>query len=115
MRLKGFWDAVKDAPEVINHLIEEIEMLSLVLSEFETSDKTGPDFGQESTSRRLQFCQTAASILKCGTKEVEAEIKKRKKVGGVKAVLKGDAVEKLRERLMTVQSMLMLSNQIYLV
>lgn len=42
MRLKGFWDAVKDAPEDIKHLIEEIQTLSLVLSDFETSEQ--PEF-----------------------------------------------------------------------
>jgi cell division protein FtsX len=48
-------------------------------------------------------------------KEVEANIKRRKRVGSVKAVLKRDAIEKLKERLMTAQSMLMLSNNMYLV
>ncbi len=40
---------------------------------------------------------------------------KRKRVGSVKAVLKKGEIEKLRERLMTTQSMLMLANNMYLV
>jgi hypothetical protein len=111
VRLKGFWDAIKDAPEEIKHLIEEIETLSLVLSEIET----GLDFGQESTARCLLFCQKAAKILSDVVTDFEAEIKKRRRIGCVKAVLRRDAIEKLRERLMTAQSMLMLSNQVYLV
>jgi hypothetical protein len=38
IRLKGFWDAVKEAPEEIKNLIEEIETLSLVLSGFEDGE-----------------------------------------------------------------------------
>jgi hypothetical protein len=115
VRLKKFLDAVKDAPEEIKHLIEEIEMLSLVLSEFETGEQTRLNIEHESTSRCLRFCQKTASILSALVIDIEAEIVKRKRVGSLKAVLKRDAIEKLRERLMTAQSMLILSNQIYLV
>jgi len=114
VRLKGFWDAVKDAPEEINHLIEEIETLSSVLSDFETSEQPELNLGRESTSKCLQFCKKAVGILDSVVKDIEANIKKRKRVGSVKAVLKRDAIEKLRERLMTAQSMLMLSNNMYL-
>ena len=47
--------------------------------------------------------------------DAEAEIKKRRRVGSVKAVLRRDAIEKIRKRLINAQSMLMLSNQVYLV
>jgi hypothetical protein len=115
VRLKGFWDAVKDAPEEIKHLIEEIETLSSVLSDFETGEQPELNLGCESTSRCLQFCKTAAEILDSVVKDVEANIRRRKRVGSVKAVLKREVIEKLRERLMTAQSMLMLSNNVYLV
>ena len=67
------------------------------------------------TSRCFQFCKRAVGILDSLVKEVESEITKKKKVGSVKAVLKKGEIEKLRERLATAQSMLMLSNNIYLV
>lgn len=54
-------------------------------------------------------------VLEGVAREAEAEIKKRKRVGSIKAVLKRDAIEKLRERLMTAQSMLMLANNVHLV
>jgi hypothetical protein len=115
VRLKGFWDAVKDAPGEIKHLIEEIETLSIVLSDFETSQQPELNLGHEPTSRCLQFCKKAVGILDSVVKDVEANIRRRKRVGSVKAVLKRDVIEKLRERLMTAQSMLMLSNNMYLV
>jgi hypothetical protein len=106
---------VKDAPEEIKHLIEEIETLSIVLSDFETSQQPELNLGHESTSRCLQFYKKAMGILDSVVKEVEYNIKKRKRVGSVKAVLKRDAIEKLKERLISTQSMLMLSNNMYLV
>jgi hypothetical protein len=115
VRLKGFWDAVKDAPEEIKHLIEEIETLSIVLSDFETSEQLELNLGRESTSRCLQLCKKAIGVLDSVVKELGAEIKRRKRVGSVKAVLKKDVIDKMRERLMTAQSMLMLSNNMYLV
>jgi hypothetical protein len=115
VRLKGFWDAVKDAPEEIKHLIEEIETLSSVLSDFETSEQPELNLGHESTSRCLQFCKKAVGILDSVVMEVEANIKRRRALGSVKAVLRRDAIEKLKERLMSAQSMLMLSNNMYLV
>ncbi|KAH8769265.1 hypothetical protein BGZ57DRAFT_826094 [Hyaloscypha finlandica] len=113
--LKTFWDAVKDAPEDIRHLIEEIETLSLVLSDFKTSEQ--PEFapGNEASSRCFQFCKKAVENLNAAVKEVEVHIKKRKRVGSVKAVLRRDVIEKLRDRLTTAQSMFMLSNNLYLV
>jgi hypothetical protein len=56
VRLKSFWDAVKDALEEIKHLTKEIETLSLVLSDFESSEQAGLDIKQDSTSRCLKFC-----------------------------------------------------------
>jgi hypothetical protein len=48
-------------------------------------------------------------------KNIEVEVKKRRRVGSVKAVLKKAKIAKLRERLMTAQSILILSNNSYLV
>ena len=54
-------------------------------------------------------------MLNGAVKDVEAEIKRGKKVGCVKAVLRRGAIERLRGRLVTAQSMLMLANNLYLV
>ncbi|KAN0091826.1 hypothetical protein V8E51_017673 [Hyaloscypha variabilis] len=117
MRLKSFWDSVKDAPEDIKHLIEEIETLSSVLSDFETTatDQPEPEIGNEARSKCIQFCRNAVGILDDVVKNIEVEVKKRRRVGSVKAVLKKAEIAKLRERLMTAQSILILSNNSYLV
>jgi hypothetical protein len=113
MRLKGFWDAVKGAPEEIKYLIDEIETMSLVLSDFETTNQLDI-LGHEAVSKCLKFCKKATEVMNSVVTEVETEIKKRKKVGSIKAVLKHDTINKLRQRLMTAQSMLILANNLYL-
>lgn len=115
LKLKRFCDAVKNAPEEIKHLIEEIETLSLDLSESEGIEHPGLYVRPDSKSRCFKFCQKATSILSGVVKDLEADIKNRRRVGSVKAVLKKHTIEKLRERLMAAQSMLMLSSQMYLV
>ena len=104
VRLKSFWAAVKEAPEEIKQLIEEIETLSVVLAEFEGD--------QPSNSRCLVLCRKALTILFEVVKEVETGIGEKKKRGSVKAVLKRDKIDKLRERLARAQALLMLSSQI---
>ncbi len=113
VRLKSFCDAVKDAPEEIKHLIEAIETLSLVLSEFETNDQA--DLGQESSACCLLFCRKAKEALEGVVREVEGAIGKSRRLGSMKAVLRRDVIEKLKGRLGIAQSMLMLSSQVYLV
>jgi hypothetical protein len=47
-------------------------------------------------------------------RQVEQEIAKKRRIGNVKMVLKKGLVDTLKERLKTVQLMLMLSHQTYL-
>jgi len=117
IRLKGFWDAVKEAPEEIKHLIQEIEILSSVFSGFETTDPDHPEpeIEDEARSKCVQFCRKAVNILNDVVKEVEVEIRKRRMLGSVKAALKKAEITRLSERLRTAQTMLMLCSQSYLV
>lgn len=115
LKLKTFWDHVKEAPEEIKYLIDEIETLNLVLSGF-SSDETpnGPlSIEPAFSSRCLELCRKGAGILETVVKEIDVEIGKRKRVGSFKAVLKKGTIERLKERMRSAQLMLMLSNQAY--
>jgi hypothetical protein len=115
MKLKDFWNAVKEAPEEVNYLIEEIETLSLVLSEIGANgdnDDTA-QIGSASSKKCLDLCRRGAEVLSTVVKEAEQEIAKKKRIGSVKMALKKGLVDSLRDRLKTVQFMLMLSNQTY--
>ncbi|TVY13607.1 hypothetical protein LARI1_G008209 [Lachnellula arida] len=115
IKLKDFWNHVKEAPEEIKLLIEEIETLGSVLSGVESSKARDdpPHLEPAFASRCLELCRKGAGILEAVVKEADEEIRKRKRVGGVKAVLKKGTIERLKERLRSAQLMLMLSNQAY--
>jgi len=111
LRLKNFLESVKEAPEEIRYLIEEIQTLGLVLSELAVDSAlvTIPSVG-----KCMEFCSRSAEILAGIAKELDKDIGKKRRIGGIKVVLKKGEIEKLRERLRSAQFMLMLSNQTYL-
>jgi hypothetical protein len=115
LKLKSFWVQVKEAPEEIKLLIEEIEMLDLVLSELGSGEAADSLTELEPTcaKRCLELCRKGAGILETTVKELDEKINKRKRVGSFQAVLKKGVVERLKERLRSAQFMLMLSNQAY--
>jgi hypothetical protein len=114
-KLKEFWDTVKEAPEEIKYLIDEIETLSLILSDIGNSEQQGDLtlVGRESAKKSLEFCQKGSAILEGVVKELDEKIAKGKRIGGIKAALKKNVTERLRDRLRSAQFMLMLSNQTY--
>jgi hypothetical protein len=113
-KLKDFWNAVKEAPEDVKYLTEEIETLSLILSEIGASqnEEEAVQIGSASATKCLDLCRRGTELLSAVVRQADAEIAKRKRFGSVKIVLKG-LIETLKDRLKTVQFMLMLLNQIY--
>jgi hypothetical protein len=115
IKLKNFWDRVKEAPVEIRHIIEELETLSLVLSEIGVDDDDGEIGGVSSSSQAkcVELCEKGTNILGTIVAELEQEIGRKKWTGSFKAVLKKGMVDGLRDRLRSAQFMLMLSNQVY--
>jgi len=119
LKLKSIWDEVKEAPEEIKYLIDEIETLSLVLSEIADSDDNEgsdmtPIISDCAAAKCIEMCRKGADILSGVVKELDVEMTKRKRVGGFKTVLKKGTISRLRERLKSAQIMLMISHQTYL-
>jgi hypothetical protein len=93
LKLKSFCELVKESPEEIKYLIEEIEVLNLVLSGVNRGENASenndlPDIPDPALNRCLELCQKGAKILQSLVLELDAGIGKRKRVGGLKAVLK---------------------------
>ncbi|KAF8859458.1 hypothetical protein BDZ45DRAFT_801586 [Acephala macrosclerotiorum] len=107
IRLKQLWDDVKDAPEEIRYLLEEIDTLNEVLSTIDDSDLL------PSTAKSLELCSRGAKLLQSIVQELEASMAKGKKLGGFKCVLKRGTIDRLRERLKSAVMMLTLSYQTY--
>lgn len=108
IQIKKLWDDVTDAPKEIQDLLEEIDILSQILPDFENHDDLPPAAGKS-----LDLCNRVVQILTEVLNEMEAKVKRRKKIGGLKAVLERRTVERLKERLRSAQTMLMLAYQMY--
>ena len=113
LRFKRFWDDVKSAPEDISYLLEEIETQYLVISDI-SNRPNGMGMASISATNCFHLYQRTASTLEKVVNELEETIRERKILGGIKTTLKKGTVNGLRERLRNVQSLLMLSNQVYL-
>lgn len=114
-RLKSFWDSTKEAPEDIKFMIEEIEILSSILSEIDVQNKQHqiPTTGNACAVKSLQLCRQGMDILLDVVKELDQNIAKRKHLGAIKACLKKDSLARHRARLESAKTMLLLSNQAY--
>ncbi|TGO64904.1 hypothetical protein BCON_0005g01040 [Botryotinia convoluta] len=112
-KLKQFWDEVKEAPEDIQYTLEELETLSLVLSDIHTSNLNLPWIPSATVTRCLELCRRGTDILNTTVKDMNGAISKRRKIGSAKVVLKKDTLEKFRNRLTDAQYVLMLSRQTY--
>lgn len=121
VKLKSYWDQVKEAPEDLTFLIEEIEDLSLLLSDIEDDQRRNPISAvlleRSSVSRCLEHCKRAASRLSeladdLGA-DLEAPNKLKNKWGSAKVLLKKDKIEKYRSRLERALRLLSLSHQCY--
>ncbi|TEY40779.1 hypothetical protein BOTCAL_0421g00050 [Botryotinia calthae] len=112
-KLKQFWDEVKEAPKDIHDTLEELETLSLILSDIQKSDLNMPSIPSATATRCLELCRRGTDMLNTTVKDMNGAISKRRKIGSVKVVLKKDTLEKFRNRLREAQYMLMLSRQTY--
>ncbi|KAI9645574.1 hypothetical protein NHQ30_006316 [Ciborinia camelliae] len=112
-KLKQFWGEVKDAPEDMRYALEQLETLSLVLSDIHTDDPDLPLIPSATATKCLELCRRGADMLSTVVKDLNGAISKRRNIGGAKVVLKKDTIEKFRNRLRDAQYMLMLSRQTY--
>jgi hypothetical protein len=114
-KVKGFLDSVKAAPEEIRYIRRQIEALDLVLSncDNEEDERLVSEAVSASTETSKTFLIRAAEELEMVVKDLEIEIRKGKKMGCFKAVLKQSIIDKLRQRLRDAERLLVLSNQYY--
>jgi hypothetical protein len=115
MKLKSFLDSVKDAPDEIKHTIRQIEALDLVLSSAHPHEDDEDLCEATAVAMRTSkiFLVEAVEALEMGVKDLDLAIGKSKKVGSFKAVLRQNAIDKLKQRLRDAQDLLGLSNQYY--
>ena len=121
IKLKSYWDQVKDAPEDIRDLVEELEVLNhtLVHIQDDQHQYLKSNYIAHSTSllASLQHCKQAATRLKelvdNLSEDIEHKGSVKRKWASIKVALKKEKVDKYRAKLERTIMLLLLSRQEY--
>ncbi|EDN91915.1 predicted protein [Sclerotinia sclerotiorum 1980 UF-70] len=112
LKLKYFWNAVKDAPEEMLYILDELDTTHLLLKEIE--DSLGSQTMSPAAARSLRLCQKGMDTLNNTVKELGKEMQKRKKWSGVKVVMRKELLEKMKKRLEKANSLMTMAHQYYI-
>jgi hypothetical protein len=119
IKIKGFWDQVKAAPDDINHLLREVDSFSLILQHIR-DDLTRnvlpePIFDKDCVRQSLELCRGGAVELEGFANDLaqalDGKSGLRRKISSVKMVLKQDDVKRLKRRLKNAIRLLSLAYQ----
>jgi hypothetical protein len=118
VKLKEYWDQVKDVTGEIRQLLLEIDSLNLILSHIEQDqNRAGPsDISQNICfEQSLNLCKQGTEELSGLVSELAVKIdgKKgwRRKAGASKLVLKREEIKKLKRRMKNAIRLLSLAYQ----
>ena len=116
-QILDFWSSVKDAPEGIRRLLDELRLLAEVLSTIDdVRDDHSSSAEQTATRKAIQYCHNAAREVDAVVKDIAgglATSKSWKHRAAVKFVLKDKRITKDLQRLDRAKSMLLLVQQCY--
>ena len=121
VKLKSLWNKIKDAPENLRDLIEELELLSQLLADAERDQERNPLSGlvldPHSKSQCLQYCKKSVIQLKKLTDDfadaLETKGKLRKTWSSAKIVFKNDETRRFESKLKRSIRLLSISLQLY--
>ncbi|TEY87481.1 hypothetical protein BOTCAL_0001g00070 [Botryotinia calthae] len=106
IKLKGYWDQIKDAPDDIGFLVREIDTHHLILRSILESQARMTSSGRPSDTfleHSLKLCEDSSNelneLVKALEKEMNSSNKWRSKLGATKVVLKNDQLKKLKKRM----------------
>ena len=119
IKLKGYWDEVRNAPSEIRQLLLEIDSLNLILHHIQ-DDQTrevasGVPSGSIYLEQSLKLCREGVVELNGLVVELARKIEDktgwRRKTGAAKVVLKSEEVKRLKRRMKNAIRLLSLSYQ----
>ncbi|OTB05169.1 hypothetical protein M426DRAFT_144477 [Hypoxylon sp. CI-4A] len=122
-KLKKLWDEVKDVPDYITDLMEQIDCLNPVLWEVENGFNQ-PDlpsilWDKLASGPTTTYCHKAhhhlAEIVGELGYQISSAKKGRRTIAAIKVLLKKDSLRRLEKRLESAVRMLTLAQQSYLV
>lgn len=112
-KVKRFYDAMKEAPERLADIIDEIESLSDILTELEGSSSTyATDLGPK-MQRCVATCRKAVNKFSTYADSLENRLKRHGRRGSVKFASKSEDIEGVISRLESSKSNLVLAYMLY--
>jgi hypothetical protein len=114
IKLKDYWEQVRDAPAEIGYLVREIDSFGLILSHIQNDQKRQPLFDNACVQQSLRLCTEGADELSALVNELSNTIGGgrsgwRRKVGAAKVVLKKEEIKKLKRRMKHAMQLLSLA------
>ncbi|KAL1636927.1 hypothetical protein SLS56_001024 [Neofusicoccum ribis] len=108
-----FLSAIKHASDDIEDIIDDLEVLTCVIAEIQRCEELfGP---QHATAKAIMRCrrqmQALESMVKTLNEELERDSKWRRNHAALKAVMKGDKVKAMREKIGEAKDTLSLALQ----
>ncbi|KAL6713632.1 hypothetical protein ACLMJK_009097 [Lecanora helva] len=121
IKLKSYYDQLRDAPQDLRDLIDELEILGIVLSDIENDQQQNPIssliLNSNSSSRCLKFCKQGADrldeLVRGLSPALESDRGARKGLASANLVFKKDRLENCKATLERAIRLLMLSHQEY--
>ncbi|GAB7322415.1 hypothetical protein MBLNU13_g03365t1 [Cladosporium sp. NU13] len=112
-KVKRFYNTVKDAPERLTDIIDEIESLSDILTEME-GDRTSytAELGPK-MQRCVATCRQAVDKFSTYADSLESRMKRHSRRGSVKFAMKSESIEGVISRLESSKSNLVLAYMLY--
>jgi hypothetical protein len=122
LKLKSYLDQIKDAPEDISILIDEIEDIHFILSDIEEDQRCNPYLtmrpDNSSASRCLDRCKRGVERLQLVVDSIAADFESlhliKRKWKASKVIWKREKVERYKADLAGALRLLTLSHQIYM-
>lgn len=119
VKLKGLWDEVKEAPDTVQCMIDELDLLQLTLEgiEKDMDDKTAAIF-VPALEPVMKHCQAAGQSLSNIANDFKSQItasrSARRGLGKLRVALDKDVIQKHANRLQSAIRLLSLVNQEYM-
>jgi hypothetical protein len=121
IKLKSYWDQVKEVHTEIAYLLQEIESLDRILSHIKDDQSQqntdGVSVGNTCVQQSLELCRQGADEIRELVNELAEKIKGKgrwkSKIGSTKVVLRKEEIKRLKRRMKNTIRLLSLAYQFH--
>jgi hypothetical protein len=112
-KVKRFYNTVKDAPERLADIIDEIGSLSDILTELEQDPTSSGTNTRPAMQRCVAACRKAVDRFSIYADSLESRMKRSKPLGSVRFAMKNESIESVIASLESSKSNLVLAYMLY--